>query len=59
VSGSADNTIRLWNIENEEAVHEENTTDFITSIKISPDGQKLLVGLFKGMCFVYHIDQEK
>lgn len=45
--------VRLWSLSSQSIVDWQKTSDIITSVKFSPDGKKLLVGLYKGICPVY------
>jgi len=51
--------IRLWDISQGIVVDWQRTLDVITSLRISPDGTKLLAGLYKGQCFVFSLDSFK
>lgn len=51
--------IRLWNIPTDTIVDWQKTSDIITSLQFSPDGRKLLVGVFKGQCFVFSCNSFK
>lgn len=51
--------IRLWKIPTETIVDWQKTADIITSLQFSPDGRRLLVGVFKGQCFVFACDAFK
>jgi WD40 repeat protein len=51
--------VRLWDISTKSIVDCEKTPDVITSLKFSPDGNKLLVGLFKGQCSVFSVNSTK
>jgi WD40 repeat protein len=48
VSGSDDNTIKLWNVETGQEIrtlkgHDDNVTDdYVTSVNFSPDGKTLV-----------------
>jgi len=59
VSGSFDMIIRLWDISSSTIIDYQNTPDIVTSMQFSPDGRKLLVGLYKGQCFIFTIDSLK
>jgi len=45
--------VRLWNIPTGKIIDWQKTADIITSVQFSPNGKKLLVGVFKGQCFVF------
>lgn len=51
--------VRLWHIPDEAIVDWQKTADMITSVQFSPDGRKLLVGIFKGQCYVFAFDSYK
>ena len=59
VSGSLDSVVRLWNTRAKAIVDYQNTKDIITSLKVAPDGSRLLVGLYKGQCMVFTLDGQK
>ncbi len=50
---------RLWSIPTQKIVDWQKTPEVITSMKFSPDGRKLLVGMFKGQCFIFSLDSLK
>jgi WD40 repeat protein len=50
---------RLWNIPTGKIIDWQKTTDFITSVQFSPNSKKLLVGVFKGQCFVFSYEPFK
>ncbi len=51
--------VRLWDVQAECVIDWQKTSHIITSLKFSPDGQKLLVGLYKGNCAVYAVEDMK
>ncbi len=59
MSGSFDMIARLWSVSSRKIVDWQKTPEYITSLKFSPDGRKLLVGLFKGQCFIFSLDSFK
>lgn len=50
---------RLWDISTETIVDWQKTSDVITSLSFSPNGKKLLVGIYKGQCFVFSCNSLK
>jgi hypothetical protein len=59
VSGSLDMMVRLWSIRGNAIVDYQKTNDIITSLKVAPDGLRLLAGLYKGQCVVFTLDGPK
>jgi len=50
---------RIWSIQTANILDWQKSSDVITSLKFSPDAKKLLVGLYKGQCLVYSLDNFK
>jgi len=51
--------VRLWNVPTGNIVDWQKTADVITSLQFSPDARKLLVGVYKGQCFVFSFNSHK
>jgi len=47
--------VRLWSIAKKTIVDYQKTPDIITSVRFSPDGTKLIAGLFKGQCSIFSL----
>ncbi len=50
---------RLWSTQTESIVDWQKASDVITSMNFSPDGRRLLLGLYKGQCLVFAVDSFK
>jgi len=59
ISGSFDMIIRLWNINTKSIVDWTKTQELITAIQCSPDAKRICVGLYKGQCIIYYLQQDK
>jgi WD40 repeat protein len=56
VSGSSDNTLRLWNLETGQEMRKlEGHTDNVTSVAITPDGRKAISGSYDKTVIVWDL----
>jgi WD40 repeat protein len=54
-SGSADTTIRIWDLENKKEIAQERAhTDFVTGLAFSPDGSILISGDYAGRLKIWN-----
>ena len=52
-SGCFDKMIRVWNVNQRKVIDWQQTPSYITAMQVSPNGEKLIVGLVDGICIVY------
>ncbi|EPX74009.1 WDR44 family WD repeat protein [Schizosaccharomyces octosporus yFS286] len=57
VSGTLDHRIHLWSVLEQKILHWNQLEYPISTICFQPDGQRIIVGLFYGMCVLYDVDQ--
>lgn len=50
LSGSLDNKLSLWNIEQKTSIKTIDTQEFITTVSFTLDGKLAIAGLHSGMC---------
>lgn len=53
VSGCFDKFVRVWNIKQKRVIDWQQTTHYITTLKFTPEGDKLFVGLVNGDVIIY------
>lgn len=58
-SGSADNTVRIWNIETRENIKTFQEKSFVYALCASPDGKYLATGDVYGNLHIWNIEEEK
>jgi WD40 repeat protein len=53
ISGSLDEKVRIWSIQNREIVDWNDLHEMVTAACYTPDGQSALIGSHKGSCHIY------
>ena len=56
LSGSLDNKLILWNIEQKSVVYIVDTHEFITTVAFTLNGKLAIAGLHSGMCTFYDVE---
>jgi WD40 repeat protein len=58
-TASADKTIKLWSIKDEEVVEYINSADIITALTFTSDGKQLIIGMMKGQIEIWNLEGTK
>jgi len=59
ISGSLDEKVRIWSIQNREIVDWKDLHEMVTAACYTPDGQSALIGSHKGSCHIYDTSDNK
>lgn len=59
MTGCLDKTYQIWNKNGQEPVCSQQAKDYVTALSISPDGVRIVVGLYSGQLIVCAFDDEK
>ncbi|KAG0631305.1 hypothetical protein M758_1G242300 [Ceratodon purpureus] len=59
LSGALDDKLRIWNIAEHQVVDWIDLREMITAVSYSPDGEKAIVGSYKGTCRFYNTTGNK
>ncbi|CAH9108021.1 unnamed protein product [Cuscuta epithymum] len=59
ISGSLDAKVRIWSIPDRQVVDWNDLHEMITAASYTPDGQRALVGSYKGSCHLYNTSENK
>ncbi|MBA0603006.1 hypothetical protein Gorai_003166, partial [Gossypium raimondii] len=59
ISGSLDAKVRIWSIPDRKVVDWNDLHEMVTAACYTPDGQRALVGSYKGSCHLYNTSENK